>query len=54
MNTSHLLIKQAEIVLPQGNILLGDVEVKDGKIIAIATELNSESAKVIDARGLTL
>ena len=29
MITSHLLIKQAEIVLPQGNILLGDVEVSD-------------------------
>ena len=54
MITSHLLIKQAEIVLPQGNILLGDVEVKDGKIMAIDTELNSESAEVIDARGLTL
>ena len=54
MITSHLLIKQAEIVLPQGNILLGDIEVKDGKIMAIDTELNSESAEVIDARGLTL
>ena len=34
--TSHLLIKQAEIVLPEGEILLGNVRIKGSKIVAIA------------------
>ncbi|PHV62465.1 dihydroorotase [Cyanobacterium aponinum] len=52
--TSDLLIKQAEIVLPEGELLLGDVLVQQGKIAEIGTALHSESARIIDGKGLTL
>jgi dihydroorotase len=51
---SHLLIKQAQICLPTGDILLGDVRVRQGKIAEIGHNLTPESARIIDAQGLTL
>lgn len=52
--TSDLLIHQAEILLPNGDIFFGDLLIKDGKIAEIGTELTSDSARIIDATGLTL
>lgn len=52
--SSDLLIKQADIVLPEGEIVVGDVLIQNGKIAEIGTNLNSESARVITAEGLTL
>jgi dihydroorotase len=52
--TSDLLIHHAEILLPNGDIFFGDLLIKDGKIAEIGTELTSDSARIIDATGLTL
>ena len=52
--TSDLLIRQAEIFLPDGDILLGDVRVKQGKIAEIGTDLEVGDERIIDAQGLTL
>ncbi|WP_069789687.1 dihydroorotase [Cyanobacterium sp. IPPAS B-1200] len=52
--TSDLLIRQAEIFLPDGDILLGDVRVKQGKIAEIGTNLEVGDERIIDAQGLTL
>lgn len=51
---SNLLIKNANISLPNGELLLGDVLVKQGKIAEIGNNLEAESTQIIDARGLTL
>jgi len=52
--TSNLLIHYGEILLPNGGIFLGDLLIKDGKIAEIGTELTADSARIIDATGLTL
>jgi len=53
--TSDLLIKQAQIFLPDGDILVGDVRVRQGKIAEIGADLEeSGEGKIIDAEGLTL
>lgn len=52
--SSEILIKQAHICLPTEEILLGDVLLREGKIAEIGDNLTSESAKIIDAQGLTL
>nr|WP_216595750.1 hypothetical protein [Myxosarcina sp. GI1] len=50
-----MLICQARILLPDGNLFLGDVRINDGKIVQIAPENSlDETEKVIDAAGLTL
>ncbi len=51
---SDLLIQQAEIYLPTGDILLGDVRVRQGKIAEIGNNLSPESSRIINAQGLTL
>jgi dihydroorotase len=51
---NSLLIRQAEIVLPEGDVFSGDVLIENGKIAQIAQEIERESAKVIEAKGLTL
>jgi dihydroorotase len=52
--TSNLLINNAEILLPNGDVFLGDLSIKDGKIAEIGTQLTDDSATIIDATGLTL
>lgn len=52
--TSNLLIRNAEIFLPNEEIFLGDLSIKDGKIAEIGTQLTDDSAQIIDATGLTL
>lgn len=52
---SHcLLIRHAQILLPDGDYLLGDVLVQDGKIVQVAPEITSNEALEIDANNLTL
>ncbi|MDY7013519.1 MAG: dihydroorotase [Cyanobacteriota bacterium] len=51
--TPELLIRQANILLPEGNFLTGDLLVQNGKISQIAPEIEA-TVPEIDARGLTL
>ncbi|MGL4502150.1 MAG: amidohydrolase family protein, partial [Planktothrix sp.] len=58
-NSYGVLIDQARILLPNGDFLLGDVAIIDGKIVKIASEidhqeLGGEDWEIIDAQGLTL
>ncbi len=50
----NLLIKGAEIVSEEGNLILSDVKIKADKIVEIGTNLNPNDARIIDATGLTL
>ncbi len=52
--TSSLLIRRARILLPNGEFLLGDVQICDGKIVRVAAEIVAEGDREIDAIGLTL
>ncbi|NEO28175.1 MAG: amidohydrolase family protein, partial [Kamptonema sp. SIO4C4] len=55
--STDVLIRQAHILLPDGEMLLGDVLIKNGKIRDIASFIDTEiddEGKVIDAEGLTL
>ncbi len=50
-----MLICQAQILLPDGNLLVGDVRIHQGRIAQITPEITpTETDKVIDAEGLTL
>jgi dihydroorotase len=54
-NLNNLLICQARILLPDGNLLQGDVRIAEGKIAQIAPQIAAiEGDKIIDATGLTL
>ncbi|BAQ63745.1 dihydroorotase [Geminocystis sp. NIES-3709] len=52
--TSNLLIRNAQILLPNNDIFLGDLSIKQGKIAEIGSELRDDSAQIIDGTGLTL
>ena len=52
--TSSLLIRRARILLPNGEFLLGDVQICDGKIVKVAAEIVESGDREIDAIGLTL
>ncbi|MFM9266705.1 dihydroorotase [Tychonema sp. BBK16] len=52
--TSSLLIRRARILLPNGEFLLGDVLICDGKIVKVAAEIVESGDREIDATGLTL
>ncbi|WP_013324121.1 dihydroorotase [Gloeothece verrucosa] len=55
MSTEPLLIRQARILLPSGEFFKGDVLVRNGKIVEVASEIiNGDSLTIIDATGLTL
>ena len=56
MTQNYLLITQAEILLPQGDFLFGDVLCGDGKILQIAPQITTvpDGTKTLDAKGLTL
>lgn len=58
-NSYGVLINQARILLPNGDFLLGDVVILDGKIVEVAPEIDHHSFgvddwEIIDAEGLTL
>ncbi|XZN89903.1 MAG: dihydroorotase [Microcoleus sp.] len=52
--TSSLSIRHARILLPNGEFLLGDVQICDGKIVGVAAEIVASGDLEIDASGLTL
>jgi dihydroorotase len=53
-SNSNLLIKQADILLENGELINGDLKVKQGKIVEIGSDLNQDDYTIIDATGLTL
>lgn len=54
-SNSHLLIRNATILLPNGEFFVGDVLVRDRTIAQVAPEIAAPSGiRVIDATGLTL
>jgi len=55
MAHQEILIRSSRILLENGDFLLGDVAIRDGKITQIATEISpTEHTTIIDAKGLTL
>ncbi|MDF0555963.1 dihydroorotase [Kamptonema sp. UHCC 0994] len=55
---SSLLIRHARILLPNGELMTGDVQIRDGDIVQVASEISSldgdANDREIDANGLTL
>ncbi|MDJ0508551.1 MAG: dihydroorotase [Crocosphaera sp.] len=50
-----LLIRHPRILLPDGEFLLGDILIEQGKIVQVSPEITAEdSTLIMDARGLTL
>ena len=50
-----LIIQKAEILLPDGNLFLGDVLIKQGRIAQIASSIDSNDVNtILEASGLTL
>ncbi|MGF1541339.1 MAG: dihydroorotase [Pleurocapsa sp.] len=50
-----MLIGQSQILLPNGNLFVGDVRIHQGQIAQIAPEIMpTETDKIIDAKALTL
>jgi dihydroorotase len=57
MTAPSLLIRHARILLPNGEFLLGDVQIRDQTIIQVAPSITiepDETHREIDAEGLTL
>ncbi|MBR8829555.1 MAG: dihydroorotase [Gomphosphaeria aponina SAG 52.96 = DSM 107014] len=52
--TTQLLIRNSRILLANGEFLLGDVLVREGKIVQVAPGISTESNQIIDGSGLTL
>jgi dihydroorotase len=51
---SSLLIRRARILLPNGEFLVGDVQICDRQIVKVAAEIVESGDREIDAIGLTL
>jgi dihydroorotase len=52
--TSCLLIRGARVLLPNGEFLVGDVEIREGKILRVAPSIAAVGDREIMAKGLTL
>jgi len=52
--TSSLLIRGARVLLPNGEFLVGDVEIREGKILRVAPSIAAVGDREIMAKGLTL
>ena len=52
--TSSLLIRGARVLLPNGEFLVGDVEIREGKILRVAPSIAANGDREIMAKGLTL
>ncbi|WP_445248409.1 dihydroorotase [Microcoleus sp. OTE_8_concoct_300] len=52
--TSSLLIRGARVLLPNGEFLVGDVEISCGKILRVAPSIATSGDREIMAKGLTL
>jgi dihydroorotase len=54
-SSKSLLIRQARLVLPNGELMVGDVLTQGSKIVEVASEISHATAtQEIDAQGLTL
>ncbi|BAZ66833.1 dihydroorotase, multifunctional complex type [Fischerella sp. NIES-4106] len=55
-SSTSLLIRHARIILPNGELIIGDVLTRDRLIVEIAPEISTEQTAIteIDAEGLTL
>lgn len=54
-SAKSLLIRQAQVILPNGEFIIGDVLTQGGKIVEVASEIsNATPTQEIDAQGLTL
>ncbi|MBE9059014.1 dihydroorotase [Sphaerospermopsis sp. LEGE 08334] len=54
-SAKSLLIRQARVILPNGEFMIGDVLTQSGKIVEVASEIsNATPTQEIDAQGLTL
>lgn len=57
-STPCLLIRRAQILLPNGDFLVGDVQTRDRQIVQVSPEISSTASepaiREIDAEGLTL
>ncbi|MEQ9235130.1 dihydroorotase [Coleofasciculus sp. E2-BRE-01] len=51
---SSLLIRHARILMPTGDILLGDVLTRGQEIVQVAPDISASADREIDATGLTL
>jgi dihydroorotase len=51
---SSLLIRHARILMPTGDILLGDVLTRGREIVQVAPDISASADREIDATGLTL
>ncbi|MEA5597440.1 dihydroorotase [Rivularia sp. UHCC 0363] len=54
MTNSELLIRQARLLLPDGDFLVGDVQIRGHQITQVAAEISEAADREIDATGLTL
>ena len=55
MTSASLIIRNAQVLLPSGEMAPREVAVSDGKITAVGTDLSvSDTVKVVDGSGLTL
>jgi dihydroorotase len=52
--TSCLLIRGARVLLPNGEFLVGDVEIRESKILRVAPSIAAVADREIMAKGLTL
>ena len=52
--TSSLLIRGARVLLPNGEFLVGDVEIRESKILRVAPSIAANGDREIMAKGLTL
>jgi dihydroorotase len=52
--TSSLLIRSARVLLPNGEFLVGDVEIRESKILRVAPSIAAVGDREIMAKGLTL
>jgi dihydroorotase len=53
--SKSILIRQAQIILPDGSVMVGDVLTSDRQILTVAPEISfARPTTEIDARGLTL
>ena len=52
--TSSLLIRSARVLLPNGEFLVGDVEIGEGKILRVAPSIAAVGDREIEAKGLTV
>src|ERR687886_482452 len=52
--TPSLLIRGGRVLLPNGEFLVGDVEIRESKILRVAPSITAEADLEIEAKGLTV